>query len=737
MSYCVNPSCKKPKKAANLELCSSCCREQLLRSRYRAIKLIGSGNFGRVFLAADEDRLDTACVIKQFLPQNQKPEALAKATELFKQEAEQLCQLGEHPQIPSLLAYFKQDRCLYLVEQFIEGQNLLQELNERGAFSEQKIWELLKNLLPVLQFIHDRQIVHRDLKPENILRRGLTGGRNGKTANSKEGELVLIDFGVAAVNSPLLRSQSNTIIGTLGYAPIEQLRGERVYPASDLYSLGMTCIHLLTAVKPEELFDPYSGEIAWRSPLIKGGRSVSRELGEILDKLLKDLPSDRYQSATEVLAEIGREEAETSGKNSDNLLILPNLPPINTSTTNPNFDGLNAIASAEVEAWKNVYKSTCFGTNNQQNYCGNGERYMLGNMEAEFQQIVNKMHGNKSAVQKYNQLNNLTGKYPNFTNYKKNFKTWECVRVIKGHSAKVNSLAIGPKGFTLVSASNDKTIKLWNPQTGQLLHRFFGHTSGVDSVAISPDGKGLVSGGKDRTILAWNLKSRFAIERFYSHSGSPYSHRLGAVHSVAFSPDGKIIASGSEDKTIKFWNPRSGELLYKLEGHLDRVLCVSYAVPYDIENNLATDDFNPHKYHTLASGSADGEIKIWRFGFWESLQTLSGHLGLVRGVTFAPDGQILASAGGDGTIKLWSVQTGELLKNFQGHSDEVLSVTISPDGNTLASGSKDGTVKIWDLENWQLIDSLQGCDPAVFSPDGETLVTGGEVGEILIWRISV
>lgn len=732
MSYCVNPSCQQPENPHNSGSCPSCGSKLLLRDRYRVIKLIGSGNFGRVFLAQDEDRLDTACVIKQFMPQNQQREAIAKATQLFKQEAEQLCQLGEHPQIPSLLAYFQQDNYLYLVEQFIEGQNLLQELERGGAFSEEQTWGLLINLLPVLQFIHDRQVIHRDIKPENVIKRE---GSNGTFA--KAGELVLIDFGVAVVNSHLLRSQSSTVTGTVGYAPIEQLRGGAVYPASDLYSLGATCLHLLTQVKPEQLFDPYSGEIIWRSRLIEAGRTVSKKLGEILDKLVKDLPGDRYQSAAEVLAELPGKDAATCCQNSDNLLILPNLPPLNNSTANPDLDSLNVIASAEVAAWKNIFKSTYFEINNKQNYCCHGDSYMLGNIEAEFQQIISKMQGNLSATKKYDRLEyNFTEPESDLTNNGKAVKTWECARVIKGHSAKVNSLAMGPKGFTLVSGSQDKTIKLWNPQTGQLLHRFFGHTSGVDSVAISPDGKRLVSGGSDRTIIAWNFTNRFAIERFYSHSGSPYSHRFGAVHSVAFSPDGKIVASGSEDKTIKLWNPRSGELLYKLDGHLDGVLCLSYAVPYDIENNLATDNFNPHKYHTLASGSADGEIKIWRFGFWESLQTLTGHIGVVNGVTFAPDGQILASAGGDGTVKLWSVQTGELLKSFPGHSDEVLSVTISPDGKTLASGSKDGTVKIWDLENWQLIDSLRGCDPAVFSPDGETLVTGGSEGEILIWRMS-
>jgi serine/threonine protein kinase len=263
-----------------------------LKDRYRAIRQIGEGGFGRTFLAVDEDRLNSACVIKQFFPQFQGTTALQKATELFNREAVRLYELGEHPQIPDLLAYFEQDKRLYLVQEFIDGPNLLQELRDRGAFSELQIRQLLEDLLPVLQFIHEHKVIHRDIKPENILRR------------RKNDQLVLVDFGVASQAAGTALASTGTRAGTQGYAPMEQMRGGAAYPASDLYSLAVTCLVLQTATGPDDLFDPLEGEWIWREKLAKSGKAVSPRLGEILDKMLQYSVRDRYQSAAEVLLEL-------------------------------------------------------------------------------------------------------------------------------------------------------------------------------------------------------------------------------------------------------------------------------------------------------------------------------------------------------------------------------------------------------------------------------------------------
>ncbi|MBW4620364.1 MAG: serine/threonine protein kinase [Cyanosarcina radialis HA8281-LM2] len=230
MSYCLNLNCQKPQNAANTTFCQSCGTKLLLRERYRAIKTIGQGGFGKTYLAVDEDKPSKpACVIKQFYPQAQGTDNAQKAAELFAQEAVRLDDLGKHPQIPELLAHFTQDDRQYLVQQFIEGENLVQSLKTEGTFNEARIRHLLTNLLPVLEFIHSHQVIHRDIKPENIIK-------------SRNEQLVLVDFGAAKYATGTALMKTGTVIGTAEYIAPEQTRGKAVF-ASDLYSLGVTCIH--------------------------------------------------------------------------------------------------------------------------------------------------------------------------------------------------------------------------------------------------------------------------------------------------------------------------------------------------------------------------------------------------------------------------------------------------------------------------------------------------------------
>ncbi|MBD2185253.1 SUMF1/EgtB/PvdO family nonheme iron enzyme [Planktothrix sp. FACHB-1355] len=290
MSQCLNPNCQFLNPPLT-KFCQRCGNKLLLADRYRAIKYLGEGGFGRTFEAVDEHRFDTPCVIKQFLPQLQSSAALQKATELFKQEGMRLRDLGKHPQIPDLLAFFEQDNRFYLVQEFIDGQDLLKELQQRGKFSEQQVRQLLNELLSVLEFIHNQNVIHRDIKPDNIIRNG-------------NGSLVLIDFGVSKQLSATVLTKIGTITGTPGYAAPEQMHGH-VSPASDLYSLAVTCIRLLTGCLLEErngdwvdkLFDPMQMQWVWRQQNV----AVSNELGLILDKMLLFPISERYQSAAEVL----------------------------------------------------------------------------------------------------------------------------------------------------------------------------------------------------------------------------------------------------------------------------------------------------------------------------------------------------------------------------------------------------------------------------------------------------
>ena len=285
MSKCLNPDCLQTNSKTTF--CQKCGSKLLLTDRYRALEILGQGGFGRTFLAVDEHKPSQPyCVIKQFLPQAQGTNNQEKAGELFKQEAIQLEHLGKHQQIPELFAYLIQDNRQYLVQEYIEGQNLLQELSQTGAFSEAKIVNLLGDLLPVLAFIHQKQVIHRDIKPENIIRR------------KGDNKLFLVDFGAAKVATHTALARTGSVIGSFGYMAPEQWAGKPIF-ASDLYSLGVTCIHLLTNIDdPGCLFDFGKDDWVWRNYLTV---KINNTLSQVLDKLLQKGTEKRFQTAQEVL----------------------------------------------------------------------------------------------------------------------------------------------------------------------------------------------------------------------------------------------------------------------------------------------------------------------------------------------------------------------------------------------------------------------------------------------------
>ncbi|TVQ49080.1 MAG: serine/threonine protein kinase, partial [Gloeocapsa sp. DLM2.Bin57] len=284
-SQCLNPDCLA-ENPSNATTCQKCGSKLLLGDRYRPVSALGKGGMGRTFLAVDEHRLNTLCVIKQFLPITQNSADLEKLIQLFKQEAICLRDLGKHPNIPDLEAFFAHEGRFYLIQEFVDGQDLFKELKQRGKFTEHEVRQVFNEILPILHFLHSRNVIHRDVKPSNIIRR-------------KDGSLVMIDFGVSKQLSASVQTSVGTVTGTVGYAPPEQMRGV-VFPCSDLYALAATALRLLTGCLPrpdgsDDLYDPVEGCWQWKDKV-----TVSDNLAYVLDKLLQNTVKDRYQTSAEV-----------------------------------------------------------------------------------------------------------------------------------------------------------------------------------------------------------------------------------------------------------------------------------------------------------------------------------------------------------------------------------------------------------------------------------------------------
>jgi serine/threonine-protein kinase len=286
--FCLNPDCDQPHNEQGASHCQTCGSKLLLRDRYRAYKKLGQGGFGATFLARDRDLPSQPWrAIKQLRLAKASPQVAALSKELFMREAQVLELLGEHSQIPNLFAYFEEGGHFYLVQEFILGPTLASELHRHGPMTEEKVRQILQEVLLILSYVHSQETVHRDIKPANLIRR------------KEDGRLVLIDFGAVkqmGIQGLEEKPSSATAIRSLGFSPPEQVAGQAVGPPSDLYALGATCLNLLTKESPTRFFDHKQGCWTWREHLY-----LDEGFAEILDTLLRPAIAARFPSATDAL----------------------------------------------------------------------------------------------------------------------------------------------------------------------------------------------------------------------------------------------------------------------------------------------------------------------------------------------------------------------------------------------------------------------------------------------------
>jgi WD40 repeat protein len=641
MSYCLNPDCPRPgQNPPEALVCQACGSDLVLQNRYRPLRPLGQGGFGRTFLAVDEDKPSKPkCVVKQFLPMEMDAQSYAKASELFQREALRLDELGHHEQIPKLYAYFEQEQRQYIIQEYIDGNNLARELQLYGPYNEAKALQLLRDLVPVLEFVHDHQVIHRDVKPENVIRSGVNG------------KLYLVDFGAAKFAPSTSMSSLRTIISSAGFTAPEQMVGKAEF-VSDLYSLGVTCVHLMTGRPPLELYDMSQDGWVWQDYVAE---PVSPGLAQILNRLLERATRKRYQSAAEVRQDLEAlsqgnrlgtpSRLQSAGAPTPSKLVL-NFPQRQKNTT---------ASQITAPTWECV--CTLGPYSNWITAVASVEALGGGTLIAA---------AGKDGILRVWQLSgqeHLT------------------VTTLWSHTytAPIMALQFSPDAQSIIGGCEDRTVRLWDVSKGKITQTLGGmfakHSSPICAIAVSPNGRLVASGSEDKTIRIWELSSGKCLCTLTGHS----SH----VRGLSFTPDGFLLVSGGWDNTLVIWEAGNGRSLRTI------------AEPFRFGDNGFNAVVVSPDSQWIATGNENRLIHLWDFNKGERVHSFPEQKTAVSALAFAPRGNILVSGNQDGLIQTWDMVLRQQRDTLKGHSKQVTSLAFTPDGNFLISGSRDNSIRIW------------------------------------------
>ncbi|MGB3294086.1 MAG: serine/threonine-protein kinase [Phormidesmis sp.] len=665
MAYCLNPICPQPQNPSAASFCSACGTPLTLAGRYRLISPLGKGGFGRTFLA---EVLPVASATTAQVASKSMPEAVQTAPCVIKQlyesslageagfqlEAERLRQLGDHPQIPRLLAAIENEWGQFLVQEFAPGDNLAQQLEAGGAWTEPQVRSLLNSLIPVLQHVHSFDIIHRDIKPANIVLKGEP--KSQQDQHLDQTLPMLVDFGAAKW---IRHTAANTVIGSAGYAAPEQSMGQATF-ASDIYSLGLTCLNLLTSIHPFLLYSAVEDRWVWRDYL---PQSIEPRFAQVLDHMVARSLQQRYESMDQVALDL---------QFSQNPLVYAPKQLLDRAT--------EAIPS--LKRWLGAKKTHTF------------TRPAVVSAAQDWQRRDRLTHpiGVTQAIA-------VSPKAPIFATGGTDgalrlwhlpsaqlIHTFQRRRLIgDGHTAPITALQFHPDGRALYSASADGTLKEWDSAERCLLNTL--PTSGwtPTDLAINPAGNRLISPNSDGQIVLWDIATLLPAAQLAQHQRR--------VNAVVCAPAGDLLISASDDGTVKLWRYLQGP------PHLAETLALNRkgsgeqrAIALAIQSATPT-------AHQLIVATTAGKVRLYQ---------VNAQLHLSRPVDFyhspspitalalsAED--LLAVGSEDNVLTLWQVETGDCVAQLS-HDWGIVVIAFTPDGQTLIVASADEVVSIWQRD---------------------------------------
>ncbi len=575
--------------------------------------------------------------------------------ENFLSEARIVARLS-HPNIVRVLEFGVEDNTPFLVMEYAPNGNLRQRHPRGTTLPLATIAGYVKQIAAALQYAHDHRVIHRDIKPENMLL-----GRNN--------EVLLSDFGIAvAAASTNTGDPSQSVIGTVVYMAPEHLQG-KARAASDQYALAVVVYEWLCGARP---FDGSFTSIAFQHmlvppPLLSQKVPLIPPTVErvVMTALSKD-PSKRFKTML-AFADALEQACQLSQAGEGSFLVSRTLGSIYPTSPQDEPTYVPPAASPSVSLLPVD---------------------LLRTEKLAPPRVLPPTLGNPLVT-------------------------------YRGHNDWVRAVAWAPDSRRIASASNDKTVHVWNAATGRKLSTCRGRSDAVYTVAWAPpDGKCIAFASADKTIRVWEAATGRKVSACRGHTAE--------VYAVSWSPDGALIASASADRTIQIWDAVTQGKVASYTGHNDWVRAVAWSPD--------------GKY--IASASNDKTVQVWDATTRQNISTYTGHSDWVRAVAWSPDSKYIASASNDKTVQVWNAMTGIPRFTYEGHTGwwlgGVLSVAWSPDGTLIASAGEDQTIRVWDAVTSDNVFIYRGHSAPVsaiaWSPDGKYIASAGHDRLVRVWQ---